>query len=79
MRTVTLIPVLGMVVRPHGNLVKRPSEWEGVIVGIDQPHDENHGCVVVWLKHKLNYGDNNCEHYAFYSHEQLATILKQVN
>lgn len=73
-----LIPTVGMTVRPHGKVCRTPKKWEGIIVDVRQPDGDEHGCVAVWLKHRLNYGDDNCEHYAFYSHEQLATILVEV-
>ena len=73
-----MTPRLGMRVRPSQKLVANPAEWEGVIVKIVPPSDEDHGYVATWLEHKLGYGADNCEHYAYCSDEQLATILIEI-
>lgn len=68
-------PELGMRVRPAK---EGTNKWDGVIVSISPPDDEDHGIVGVWLENRLRYGDDNCEHYAYSSDEQLGKILKQL-
>ena len=74
----TLTPIPGMKVRPHSTVKNKPKEWDGVIVYVVPPSETDHGCVAVWLSEKCNYGGDNCEHYAYYSDEQIATVLKEI-
>ena len=71
-------PSLGLRVRPISSVRKKSSEWDGVIVKIVQPADGDHGYVATWLENKINYGDDNCEHYAYYDDEQLSKLLVEI-
>lgn len=71
-------PRLGMRVRPSAKLVANPAEWDGVIVKIVPPFGGDHGYVATWLEKKLNYGDDNCEHYAYCSDDQLGALLVEL-
>lgn len=67
-----------MRVRPLHASKKKPTEWDGVIVKIVQPSQDDHGYIAVWLENKVGYGDDNCEDYAYCSEKQLDTLLVQL-
>lgn len=71
-----LTPKLGMRVAPKG--VKNAKTMSGVIVRVVEPEGEHHGTIFVWQEHRLDYGADNCEHYAYYDDEQLGSVLKEL-
>ena len=53
-------------VQPHiGMQVKDENGMSGVVVKIRAPSDEDdHGTMYVWQCDRVEYGSDNCEHYA---------------
>lgn len=51
---------------------------KGIIVSIVEPTDDDHGWIEVWQSERDNYGDNNCEHYAYYNNELDSSIFKVI-
>lgn len=72
----TFIPKVGMKVEPIG--VKNKKSLQGIIVEVTPPTDQGHGTVATWLTNKTGYGQDNCEHYAYVSDEQIARVLREV-
>lgn len=60
-----------------GNKVMDLNKNLGVVVKIDPPQEEgDHGTVYVWQLEKINYGADNCEHYAFTQWSSILRILE---
>ena len=48
-----------------GLSVKDIAGHTGVVVKIEVPEDSTeHGIVYVWQSERMNYGNDNCEHYS---------------
>lgn len=48
---------------------------QGVIVKIIPETDDFHGVIYVWQSEKLNYGDDNCEHYSYQGWKRMLRII----
>ena len=59
----------------RGMVVVDVDRHKGVVVKMFTGHDEcDHGMVAVWQSERVNYGDDNCEHYPHYGWESLLRI-----
>lgn len=64
-------PQIGMKVRPKIPYSKDPREWDGIIVVIIEPSGDDHGLLQTWLINQVDYGSDNCEHYAYYGEKDF--------
>lgn len=61
----------------RGNRIEDPWGDIGIVVKIEPGTDnENHGTIYVWQENRMDYGADNCEHYAEINWHRNLRILE---
>jgi hypothetical protein len=72
----------GVVLR-RGLRVQDVDGWIGVVVKIDEHNPDNpvveHGTVYVWQEDRMEYGADNCEHWAHVNWSEHLRVLPEEN
>ena len=68
----------GVVLR-RGLRVQCVDGWIGVVVKMYDHNPENpieeHGCVYIWQEEQMEYGGDNCEHYAHSNWQEFLRVI----
>lgn len=61
----------------RGDSVQDRNGWKGVVVRIEHGSTiESHGTIYVWQSERMEYGADNCEHYAYVNWRKCLRVIE---